>query len=253
VNHARRAVEVLEGLEGLEDEARIFSSAATSVLGQALLQKGDADEAVVSLTQRVQSCQASLAETPDDHDSMRTLGDALQELWKALFAAGRWQDSIQPLMDTIAIYRTMSSGARDQRRSMAVVFFMLAYAHNQLLEHSEAAIAAEQSANVWQALVDGDPSDNELQVSLAHALGLLGESLSALDRRNEAVQAITRAVGHLQLPAELNPDDHMQHLTHLLDRLGTYLRDLELSVEAEETQARLDDLRRRFPKSAEDT
>jgi tetratricopeptide (TPR) repeat protein len=155
-------------------------------------------------------------------------------------------------MDTIAIYRTMSSGARDQRRSMADVFFMLAYAHNRLLEHSEAAIAAEQSANVWQALADGDPSDNELQVSLAHALDLLGESLSALDRRNEAVQAITRSVGHLQLPAELNPDDHMQHLIHLLDRLGTYLRDLGLSAEAEETQARLDDLRRRFPKSAED-
>lgn len=100
VRHARRAVEVLEGLEGLDDEARIFSSLATSVLGQALLQKGDADEAVVFLTQRVQSCQASLAETPDDHYSLRTLGDALQELWKTLFAAGRWQDSIQPLMDT---------------------------------------------------------------------------------------------------------------------------------------------------------
>jgi len=252
VRPARRAVEVLEGLEGLDDEARFWLSAATSVLGRALLQKGDADEAVVFLTQRVQSCQASLAETPDDHDSMRTLGDALQELWKTLFAAGRWQDSIQPLRDTIAIYRAMSSGVRDQRRSMADIFFMLAYAHNQLLEHSEAAIAAEQSANVWQALADGDPSDNELQVSLAHALGLLGESLSALDRRNEAVQAITRAVGHLQLPAELNPDDHMQHLIHLLDRLGTYLHDLGLSVEAEETQARLDDLRRRFPKSAED-
>lgn len=252
VRHARKALEVLEGLEGLEDEARILSSAAASVLGRALLQKGDADEAVVSLTQRVQSCQASLAETSDDHDSMRTLGDALQELWKALFAAGRWQDSIQPLMDTISIYRAMSSGARDQRSSMAVAFFMLAYAHTQLLEHSEAAIAAEQSANVWQALVDGDPSDNELQVSLAHALSLLGESLSALDRRHEAVQAITRAVGHLQLPTELNPDDHMQLLMQLLDRLGTYLRDLELSVEAEETQARLDDLRRRFPKAAED-
>ncbi len=252
VRHARRAVEVLEGLEGLDDEARIFSSAATSVLGQALLQKGDADEAVVFLTQRVQSCQASLAEAPDDHDSMRTLGDALQELWTALFTAGRWQDSIQPLMDTIAIYRAMSSGVWDQRRSMAVVFFMVAYAHNQLLEHSEAAMAAEQSATVWQALVDGDPSDNELQVSLALAFGLLGESLSALERRNEAVQAITRAVGHLQLPAELNPDDHMHHLVQLLDRLGTYLRDLGLSVEAEETQVRLDDLRRRFPNSAED-
>lgn len=252
VRHARRAVEVLEGLEELDDEARIFSSLATSVLGQALLQNGNADEAVVSLIQRVQACQASLAATPDDHDSMRTLGDALQELWKTLFAAGRWQDSIQPLMDTISIYRAMSSGVRDQRRSMAVAFFMLAYAHNQLLEHSEATTAAEQSADMWQALVDGDPSDNELQASLAHALDLLGESLSALDRRNEAVQAITRAVGHLQLPAELSPDDHMQHLIHLLDRLGTYLRDLELSVEAEETQARLDDLRRRFPKSAED-
>lgn len=252
VRHARRALEVLEGLEGLEDKARFWLSAATSVLGRALLQKGDADEAVVSLTQRVQSCQASLAETPDDHDSMRTLGDALEELGKTLFAAGRWQDSIQPLRDTIAIYRAMSSGVRDQRRSMADVFFILAYAHNRLLEHSEAAIAAEQSASLWQALVDGDPSDNELQVSLAHALGLLGESLSALDRRNEAVEAITRAVGHLQLPAELTPDDHMQQLIHLLDRLGTYLRDLGLSVEAEETQARLDDLRRRFPKSAED-
>lgn len=252
VRHARRAVEVLEGLEGLDDEARLWLSLATSVLGRALLQTGDADEAVVYLTQRVQSCQASLAETPDDHDSMRTLGDALQELWKTLFAAGRWQDSIQPLMDTIAIYRAMSSGVRDQRRSMADVLFRLACAHNQLREHPEAATAAEQSVNVWQALVDGDPSDDELQVSLARALVLLGGSLSELDRRNEAVQAMTRAVGHLQLPAELNPDDYMQLLIQLLDHLGTYLRDLELSAEAEETLARLDDLRRRFPNSAED-
>lgn len=252
VRPARRAVEVLEGLEGLDSEALYWLSAATSVLGRTLLQKGDSDEAVVFLTQTVQSCQTSLAETPDDHDSMSTLGDALQELWQALFSAARWQDSIQPLRDTITIYRAMSSGVKDQRRSMAVVFLMLAYAHNQLLEHSEAAIAAEESVNVWQALVDGDPSDNELQVSLVHALVLLGESLSALNLRNEAVEAIAQAVGHLQLPAELNPDDHMQLLIQLLDRLGTYLHELGLSVEAEETQTRLDDLRRSFPKSAED-
>ena len=71
--------------------------------------------------------------------------------------------------------------------------------------------------------------------------------LAKLDGDEDAIKALARAVDHLQLPTELDPDMHKAQQIELLGELANGLRQLGRVAEADEALARAADLESRFP------
>lgn len=246
VTHALRAKEILEQLGG---DARQLRSATTSVLARALLQSGDAAAAVAVHGSRVQSCREALARDPDDSELQEALLDALTGSWKALVTLNRWEESVQPLMETVAICQSLSAGGQDHRMDAATALTTLSIAENALDKYSEAVATAERSANTWQQLLDSDPTNYEIQRELAETLCLMADSLGRLESDDSAVRTLARAADLLQLPAELDPTDRVPFLLTVLNALEDGLRRLGRTEDADVAQRRADDLARRYPQS----
>ncbi|MBP3043003.1 tetratricopeptide repeat protein [Arthrobacter jiangjiafuii] len=244
-NHARRAVEILSQLDS--EEARQDLSDALSVLGLAYLEKGDADEAIASFTYQVRIWQAAYERAPASNTAI-SFTKALEKQWLALMKTRRWNEAVQPLIDAIAIYRTMPPADTQDGEALAGALFNLAYVYfNQGGSASESASFAEQSVGAWQELLDEEPSNLGLQVSIAYALYMLAASLSELDRDLDVVSVLNRAANHLQLPTELRPDDLGPLLMEVLTELESGLRAIGDDSYADEIRARANDLARRLP------
>lgn len=246
VTHALRAKEILEQLG---DDARQVRSATTSVLALGLLQSGDAEEAVAVLESRVQSCRVALALDPDDSELQEALLNAITGLWMALVTLERWEESLDPVLETVAICQSLSAGGKDHRIDAATALDVLALAEHELNKYSEAVVAAEQAANTWQELLDSDPTNYEIQSKFAETLFVMADSLGRLESDENAVRALSRAADLLQLPAELDPTDRIAFLLTVLNALEGGLRRQGRTVEADAAQRRADDLTRRYPQS----
>ncbi|MBO0895335.1 tetratricopeptide repeat protein [Arthrobacter sunyaminii] len=246
VTHALRAKEMIEQFG---DDARQLRSATTSVLARALLQSGDAEEAVAVLESRVQSSRVALTLDPYACELQGALVDALTGLWKALVRLKRWEESVQPLIESVAICESLSAGGQRYRMDAATALDMLALASGELDRYSEAVAAAEQSAHIWQELLDSDPTNYEIQSKLAETLLVMAHSLGKLESDESAVRTLSRAADLLQLPAELEPTDRIPFLLTVLNDLEEGLRRLGRTDEANVAQRRADDLVRRYPQS----
>lgn len=248
IEHARRAVTILETLSQLnseDDDGRRSLAFAQFSLGRALAWGEHHEEAIRPLTQAIDAL-----EERTDSDDM--LAEVYARLGGVYLHLDRPDDAHDPLARVVELRKSAARCTPHNRTLQANLAAAQAAAGLAELKRGcadEAAGLLTESVDALQRLVDLDPLHEPTQIQLAESLVVLGSAHEMGDRPVEAADCLRRAVDAMQIFAELAPRQRGPFYLACLRGLVELLRRLARDTEAAHASRRSEEFANRYPES----
>jgi tetratricopeptide (TPR) repeat protein len=234
---AQRAADLYEPLVEESPDAHTENLAwSLENLARRMGEAGRREQAVAA-AQRAVDCWDRLAEeSPDAH--LENLARSLENLAADLDGAGRREEALVPAQRAVNLYEGLAEGSPDAHlENLARSLENLAADLDEAGRRKEAQAAAQRAVGVYRRL-GRDPEaylsvlatplnmqsmDRTALVDQPGGMEDMARRLRDVDRREEGLAAIQRAVAIAERLAEANPDKYVPDLAAMLSNLSGQL------------------------------
>ncbi len=199
-NHFRAAIEAASDPEA----ARRSGMSFMEQLGQLQENRGDLAAAIQYYSKSLDRARELERIKPTEIRKANVLNESLL-LGGALAKAGRSEESLKQLRESLAIAHALAAGKPARRRNEASAYGYLGYALALAGQTSEAVDAYEHSCGIFARLAAEDPKNQQARIDLGEMKGELAGVLWSANRRKDAARATDEALEILK-PALSQPD-----------------------------------------------
>ncbi|MEU1708931.1 tetratricopeptide repeat protein [Streptomyces sp. NPDC005706] len=148
----------------------------------------------------------------DDPGDRFELGLALKEFGTRLHELERFEESLAATAEAAGTFR-----AADELPALAATLYNLAITHNVAGHPAETVRSATEAVQIYQRLYD---DDSDWAPGLYQSLGLLGAAFEHMDRFDQAITALERAVSLLERLCTPDSDGYAPDLARILHDLS---------------------------------
>ena len=205
-------------------------------LGQLTDKIGDKNEAL-AVQRRALALRRELAARPDaDAEARLDVVRSLYEISRVLNATGDLAGTMANAQEqrTLAAALLADSPTDPARDALANGYYVMGIVNIRMGKFAEALAAWGKSRDLWQKLVDANPTDAKYRMSLGDSLNGLGVVATETGKAADAIQAYDQAVTAYLKLADAHPDvsKYQMALGRTYNNIATILRESGRPAEA---------------------
>jgi tetratricopeptide (TPR) repeat protein len=227
---------------------------AWSLLGEALLARGDVEEAQRAFESQLATFEQLAKEQPQEHGWLRELAFAHANLSSVKLTRGYKDEALGHMKTTLALGQQRlekNSSSVDNQRTVGLSHARVAIILHELKQFEVALKHSSDATEILSKLADAEPTDPDLQRELAVIHEIRGVSLAELQRLDEALSHHRTGLEIVQRLVSIDTGNAqlLQTLSHAYARIGliemkldhaeaalaAFRKDLQLSTSAVES------------------